>query len=739
MRATLLGLTALGTVLALTGAAAPAPALAPAPDSASASVPAEVPASVSGRTVVGRGRTLTVAGSAERVRLGADGTYQVSRDHGRTWSRTRPQARLIRLRNRAFDPKAGGASLGRLADGGAYLVQLAGAPLDSQRAELTRLGVRLGAFVPDFAYVARMDPATRARVEALPYVRWVGGYEAADKYDQDPPAGRYAVTTVERSTADQADVARRIRALGGTVAVVSASGRLVEADLTPAQVVELAHLGAVLALDPAGEPGTDMDKAREDGGANAVERAGGYAGQGVRGEVMDGGLRATHQEFAARPPLVHGAGGGDPSHGTSTYGQIFASGVTPQARGMLPQGQGVIALYNSVDDRYAHTAELVDPAGPYRAVFQSNSWGATQTTRYTALSAALDGAVFDHDLLVCQSQSNAGNRSSRPEAWAKNVVSVGGQYHFDTLDRSDDRWDGGASVGPASDGRIKPDLSHYFDAVYTTSSASDTSYTPHFGGTSAATPITCGYFGLLFQMWADGVFAGAPGRNRDVFDARPHAATAKALMINQANSYAFTGENADLTRVHQGWGSASVGNLYEQARAGGWRLPVLVDETDLLTVGQRRAYPVTVDGSQPLRATMAYTDPEGSPSAYLARVNDLSLRVTAPDGTVYWGNNGLRAGNWSTPGGVSDSVDTVENVLVQSPAPGTWLVEVVADEVNVDGHRETPETDADYALVVTTHLSPSPTPTPSAPPTMSPSPDPTTPPSPPETPADRRS
>ena len=44
--------------------------------------------------------------------------------------------------------------------------------------------------------------------------------------------------------------------------------------------------------------------------------------------------------------------------------------------------------------------------------------------------------------------------------------------------------------------------------------------------------------------------------------------------------------------------------------------------------------------------------------------------------------------------------DTVENVLVQAPAAGTWTVEVIATAVNVDGHVETAATDADYALVV---------------------------------------
>jgi len=606
----------------------------------------------------------------------------------------------IWLRSRVFDPLAEPAAARATLAGGAYLVQFQGVPVDSQRQQIRRLGGRVGAYLPDFAYVVRMTPAVAATVAGLGFVRWVGPYQPGDKIEPGALAAtgpqRYLITLVERDATDAHAAAARI----GRGAQVTAD-RFIEATLDSGQLRAVANLDAVLAVDRLAAPESDMDKARIQSGANFVETAGGYRGQGVRGEVMDGGVRLTHQEFRAHPPLVVN-NSTDIGHGSSTYGQIFASGVNPTARGMLPEGQGIFAL-NSTANRAAHTQALVNPNGPYRAVFQSNSWGNGLTTSYTAISAQMDDIVFDSDLLICQSQSNDGTRNSRPQAWAKNVLSVGGIRHRDTLTRTDDAWAGGASIGPAADGRIKPDVSNYYDRIFTTSSTSDTAYTPNFGGTSGATPITCGTAGLMFQLWADGVFAGAPGQRRDVFASRPHAATAKALLVNTANQYPFTGATVDLTRVHQGWGTPSVQNMYQRAQAGGFRLPVLVDETDLLTVGTRRTYHVTTQaGGPPLRATMAYTDPMGSPSAARARVNDLSLKVTAPGGTVFWGNNGLLAGNWSTPGGTSNKVDTVENVFVQAPAAGTWTVEVIADEVNADAHVETAATDADFGLVVST-------------------------------------
>jgi hypothetical protein len=97
---------------------------------------------------------------------------------------------------------------------------------------------------------------------------------------------------------------------------------------------------------------------------------------------------------------------------------------------------------------------------------------------------------------------------------------------------------------------------------------------------------------------------------------------------------------------------------------------------------------------------MVYMDLMGTTSSTLHRINDLSLRVTAPNGTIYWGNNGLLSGNWSTAGGSANTIDTVENVFVQNPAAGTWTVDIIASQINEDSHVETPTVDADFALVV---------------------------------------
>ncbi len=633
--------------------------------------------------------------------------------------RVQQEEYLIRLAEASFDPLARTAPLLGNAlvadkDNTLSLVQFHATPLPEYRETIENAGGKVLRFLSDHTYLVEMPSEVRARVAQLPAVRWVGDYHPEWRLEpvlRDALLGRaaalepqrYSIMLGEPGAARQARVTALVQRLGGKVDLVEPAGLRVEATLNQAQLAQLVRANEVQFIDRWGGPGeVDMDIVRETGGANYIEGLKGWNGQGVRGEVFDTELRTTHREWPTAP-IIHSTGTSSGSlHGTSCYSHNFAKGVDPLARGLLPGGQGIFFLYSEstqfggTKSRLAMNQELLDPSGPYRAVFQTSSVGSTLTTAYTTLSAEVDDYLFKAPLLSTQSQSNSGTRNSRPQAWAKNIVSVGGIRHYNTQTRTDDRWATGASIGPAADGRIKPDLAFYYDSIRGATGSSDSAYT-EFSGTSSATPQTSGHFGLLHQMWHEGVWAGH-GKKADVFTSRPQMATAKALMINGAARYNWLagGANADIDRNKQGWGTSDLKRLYDRAPK-----TFVVDETDLLTPLSSKTYTFTVASGEPeLNVTMVYTDPMGTVGAAQARINDLSLRVTAPDGTVYWGNNGLTAGNVSTSGGVSNKVDTVENVFLANPAAGPWKVEVLADEIVQDAHTETPAVDADYALVV---------------------------------------
>ena len=648
--------------------------------------------------------------------------YAISLD-GKAVSTVQEASNEMLLRYAAFDPLVQvpqtplklSARAERQTERGVYIVQFVTQPLEEYRNPIRDLGGKTFIYLPNNAHIVQMDSAAKEKVEQLPFVRWVGVYEPAYKLDEALVNGlsrsqlksaRYNIMVLERGTQMKEDLASRVRSFGGKVDSSNAEGFRMEATLTADQLIDVANENDVLFIDRWSAPESDMSIVRSTGGANFVETALGFRGEGVRAEVLDAGLLFTHTDFqSGLAPIAHGANSVD-SHGTATYGINFGRGTSNSAaRGMLPEAQGIFADYDALTNRYTHTAQLKQD--PYKAVYQSNSWGNALTTSYSTISAEMDDILFINDFLVLNSQSNNGNQMSRPQAWAKNVVSVGGIRHFDTASFSDDRWAGSgteASIGPAADGRIKPDLAHFYDSVHTTTSTNNTAYTTGFGGTSAATPITAGHFGIFFQMWHNGVF-GNP-TSTSVFDSRPHMTTAKAVMINTAIQWEMAG--TDNTRVRQGFGRADVKNLYDLRG----RIKI-INESDVLTNLQSKTYQVNVAAGTgtPLKITMAYADPMGNPASTRARINDLNLKITAPNGDIYWGNNGLGVGGgmWSASGGTPNIVDTVENVFIENPAGGIWTIEVIAAALVQDARVETPGViDADYALVAS-GITPAPT------------------------------
>jgi serine protease AprX len=635
--------------------------------------------------------------------------------------------RKIKLQYSIFDPALGVPPVppALRADGSneLFLVQFKTTPDQAIREDLTAGGGIVERFLTDNTFVVRMDGRTRRWVEARPHTRWIGAYEPAYRMSEavraevlaasrsDLPV-RYSIEVMRRGMEQQQAVADFARAMGGLVEVFTPDQQRLEVTVTPAQIREIARRNEVNFIDHWGGPmGEDMNLMRQVGGAVPVLSNAGFLGQGVRGHVFDSGCITGHVEWGGQPPLVLNtiASG---SHGTACYGINFAVGVNAQATGLLPQReQGIFTLGSGTTQfggsvtRLAINTMATNPAGIYRSAYQTSSVGSARVTTYTTISAEVDDYLWRVDYLSCQSQSNAsGTRDSRPQAWAKNIVSVGGINHNESLNYNNHVWATGASIGPSTELRVKPDLAHSFSGVFTTNTTSTTGYA-NFSGTSSATPITAGHFGLLHQMWHEGVWAGFGGSS-SVFHSRPRSTTAKALMINTAHRYPVTQGN--MVRARIGWGAAHLGNAYNLRDR-----TFIINETQRLTQGQTAAYELHVaPGEAEFKATMVFIDPPGSPAAFESRQNDLSLRVTSPLGTVYWGNNGMIAtaisgagqsagANFTLPGGQANTVDTVENVFIQNPAPGAWMVEVIASQIVVDAVPSTAVQDASFALVVT--------------------------------------
>ncbi|MEC8651068.1 MAG: S8 family serine peptidase, partial [Planctomycetota bacterium] len=500
-------------------------------------------------------------------------------------------------------------------------------------------------------------------------------------------------------------LAAKIAQLGGAVVDEHFGSLLFTASLTGKQLQQVAGFDEVLWIDRWSAPEEDMDNARIQGGGNYVESQGGFTGAGVNTHIYEG-IEASHPDFTGGATAVRSSATAQ-SHGHATGGIVFGNGSSnPAVRGMAPDAGKFYTNYGTVNSsRWQVFSDLVNI---HNVSHTTASWGDARTFFYTSVSAEADDITFDHDICWTQSQSNAGNQDSRPQAWAKNVFSVGGVNHQNDSNPNNDSWqNGGASIGPASDGRIKPTMCAYYDNIgtsdLTSGGYSSSNWTSGFGGTSGATPIVAGHNTLAIEMYTTEVSSGfglfgqqlrVPGGT--AHQNRPHAPTLKALQVVSGRQYSFTGASSDNRREHQGWGFPNLQTLYDNRNK-----TFIVDETDVLTQGQVRSWPIAVAAGEPaLKVCLNWLEPAANPASAAHLINNLSLKVTAPSGAVYWGNHNLENGVWSTAGGAEDNVNSLECVFVQNPQAGNWNVEVFATSVVQDNHVETPAIDADYGLVV---------------------------------------
>ncbi len=620
----------------------------------------------------------------------------------------------IHLRFGRFDPLAPPAIPAQLQSPDSarlWILQFRNPPKEAGRQALRELGAEVHSYLPEYAYVLRAEAKVAVAARRLPSTRALLPYHPAFRLEpflmrellanelSDIPTRRYNLVVVDKHR-DKPALARAIEAMGGKIEHEQPGSILFEASLDGRQLLKAAQLDQVLWIDRWTPAEEDMDNGRIQGGGNYVETQGGYTGKGINGHIYEG-LEIGHKDFTNKPINVLSSGSAA-THGHCTAGIVFGNGTSLKAaRGMAPDAQAFFTHYGSVSSGFSRWKVVERLKKTHKVMFTTASWGNSRTRAYTSISADSDDIIFDHDMIWTQSQSNAGNQDSRPQAWAKNIFSIGGVRHRNNANPADDRWSRSGSTGPAADGRIKPDLCAYYDSILCSDRSgsagySSKDYTTSFGGTSGATPMVAGHNALAIQMFTDGLFGPKRKPNGTRWENMPHFTTLKALQIANAAQYSFTSTSTDNRREHVGWGFPSLKSMYDNRK-----LHFVVDETDLIRQGHGFAYSIKVAKGQPeLKISMCYADPAANPSASRTRINDLTLRVTAPGGAKYWGNVGLEQGNYSKTGGSRNRIDTVENVFVKNPAPGTWKVEVLGYLVVKDSHVETKATDADFGLVV---------------------------------------
>jgi len=604
----------------------------------------------------------------------------------------------IHLRYAAFDPITSQpeipAWMDAQEDSRLTLVQLVGPTNPDWYRTLEAVGLSVLRYIPDFTYLVHENRAgALTESEKLDFVRWVGPYHPV--YKIDPELTTKAAQSLEKPAAylevevklfpelvshkEHDTIIALIENLEGRVLDAGYVNRIITAQLIASTIFELAKLDPVEWLGLHSDLKATMDNIRIFTGTDYMHDLN-VSGQPIVGEIKDNGIDQDHPEFEGQ--LIGTDGNVDEqNHGTSTFGIVFAKGVDERALGQSNGSGGIFCQWDV--GRYQSIRNLVNN---WDGLFQSNSWSqGAYDGEYNQYSEENDRAVFDFDISMLYAAGNGGDDGAvTKDGTAKNVITVGGLDHYDNTDRGDDRHTGSqGNKGPTQDGRIKPDLSGPYDNIYTTTGGGG--YTSGFGGTSGATPVTAGALSLAYQLYMANHFGNNPAGTV------PHASTIKALAI--ANAYQHDLLRAD--RFAQGWGYIDMDYIYNMSVNH-----LIVDEEIALETDESFSVNFQPTTLTPLKVSLVWTDVPGTTSSSRHLINDLDLRLTSPSGNIYWGNYDLENNLYSETGGERDSLNNVENVFVEEPEEGIWKMEVLADNIPMDGDPDTSELDQPFSVVV---------------------------------------
>lgn len=437
-------------------------------------------------------------------------------------------------------------------------------------------------------------------------------------------------------------------------------------------------------------------------------------GAGIVASLWDGGqAQLTHPEFEGR--VIGGSPGATTDdHATHVAGTIAAKGLQAAAKGMAP---GATVHDFEVTDGFLESKQSNLPR--IGAASDNNSWGyvigwnydpdktyrwqwwggAEDFGNYDTSTAGLDKLVRSSGTLIVFSSGNDGTDSgplaspyghyhndgdsvycysangsgtdcpsspcgSRCETTrhpsdgpfrnmsltgaGKNLLAVGAVNSQNVIADFSSR-------GPATDGRVKPDVVAKGVGQYSTF---PTNGYRSLQGTSMASPVVTGVAVLIAEQWRR-TFAGAlPG---------PEAL--RGLIIHGAQDLGQAGPDYTF-----GFGlvdaKASVDTIIADGGVGK-RI-----RKGTLTQGATVEVPFQLPQSGNIRLTLVWSDPENVPYPEKALINDLDLTLTDPSGTVYR----PYVLNVNDPEGAAqtgvNTVDNVERIEVGGAVAGSWRARV---------------------------------------------------------------
>ncbi len=403
-------------------------------------------------------------------------------------------------------------------------------------------------------------------------------------------------------------------------------------------------------------------------GANGLK----HDGRDVNVMTRDDGAVGPHIDFQGRIVNVSTIFGTLSDHGDGTGGILAGNGnLDPTQKGMA-SGSKIWVLDYAADFQDTTLKICLDE----NIKVTNTSYSDGCNDGYNTHSQTVDQQLFENPTLM--HSFSAGNRGTSNcnygagNVWgnitgghkqSKNSLSTANLHENDSLETSSSR-------GPATDGRIKPDLAAHGQGQGSTDPGNNYQV---FGGTSAASPGTAGVFAQLVGAYKS-TYAGL----------EPEAALIKAAMLNTANDLGNPGPD-----FKYGWGHLNALRAYNLLKNNQF-------VSSNMSNGDTTPFNLDVPaGVSSVRIMLYWADPEGDLAGAKSLVNDLDLVVLNPSGGAempYILNSEADPILLDLPATHgADHLNNMEQVEIFNPAQGTYHITVNGFEV--------PQGPAHYYLV----------------------------------------
>ncbi|MBO9613070.1 MAG: S8 family peptidase [Dyadobacter sp.] len=421
---------------------------------------------------------------------------------------------------------------------------------------------------------------------------------------------------------------------------------------------------------------------------------GGSLGLNVNGEsmtavVFEQNIRATHEAFENRVLYMDPIATSVSNHTTHVTGTIAASGVfqSGKARGIAPKSNVNVYTTSNIETRQTTLASN----GLLVSNHSYGNYGGDYNSARRNQDAIMFNAPYYLSVWSCGNDItldvNAPEKNGISVASVEQANSYTGPSSVVAMSYPGGTW--GTTPGPSDDGRIKPDISAKGVGVFSTMAYLPSSSTPsdntyHDGdGTSFASPAVVGSILLLQQHFTN------------INSRFMRGATVKALIANSAKE-AGPNPGPDVTF---GWGLMDVEKAANTITNNGGKS--LISEDKILN-GYSYSREIVADGSEPLVATISWTDPPGpvklNNDTTSVLVNDLDLRLSANSATYFpwkldWSNGKTSAkANPALQG--DNNRDNTEKIEIPNPVAG----QVYTLTVN---HKGSIGTGQNFSIVIT--------------------------------------